>query len=199
MNSTKLFVISLITIISFSRVNAQEENSMHEISFGAGILSTSNVVFGFADVFANAVSVVGQVKFEDISASPVYHLNYRYWIKQRFAIGTTLAFGTEKGDGMVNGKYDGNLNRYYSNLTAEITYNYINKPLLKLYGLGGAGLLYINQSYTPENREKKKESLYAFDFQITPIGIKAGNTFGAYLEAGFGYKGIIAAGIFANF
>jgi hypothetical protein len=184
----------------FIKANAQPDERSHEISFGVGVMSTSNVSFRFADMFAQIVSGgIGQVKFEEVSISPVYNLNYRYWIKPKFAIGATLVFGTEKSVGMVAGKYDGNLNRYYSNLTAEVTFNYINRPYLKLYGLGGAGLLYLKQTYTPENRVKEKDSLCAFDFQVTPIGIKAGNKFGAYLEAGFGYKGIISAGIFHKF
>ncbi|MDR3266588.1 MAG: hypothetical protein LBT24_03355, partial [Tannerella sp.] len=178
---------------------AQEDERKHEISLGAGIFSTSNLAFAYGDAIVNSIDFAGNVKFEEQVASPVFHLNYKYFTSKRFSIGVTLTAGTEKANGMAENQYDGKLKRFYSNIAIEPVYNYINKKYFKLYLLAGAGLLYLHQDYTPENRDKKGQTLYTFDFQLTPIGIKVGNTLGAYLEGGIGYKGIISCGVFYRF
>jgi hypothetical protein len=196
MKTKTLLAFSLIIAFSSGTVKAQENERKHEISVGFGIWSTSNLAFGFGDSFANVFDVAGAVKFKEQTASPVYHANYKYLLTPRFNIGGTLTFGSETGKGLVGNQYDGKLKRHYSNIAAEVSYNYINKKSFKMYALGGLGYLYLNQSYTPENREKDSQSLHAVDFQISPLCVKVGDKIGGYFEAGFGYKGIVNAGIF---
>jgi hypothetical protein len=197
MKTKILLIISALSIFPFTGMKAQEDERKHEISFGAGIFSTSNLIFTYGDAIVN--SFAGEVKLEEQVASPVFHVNYKYFTSKKFSIGAILTAGTEKAIGKSENQHHGDLKRFYSNIAIEPVYNYINKKYFKLYLLAGAGLLYLHQNYTPENGEKKEQSLYAFDFQLTPIGIKVGDTLGAYLEGGIGYRGIVSCGVFYRF
>jgi hypothetical protein len=180
-------------------MRAQEGEHRHELSVGAGVWSTSNLAFTLGDAFVNAIDIAGTVQFEEQKASPVYHISYKYFPKQKFGVGATFATGSERATGKTDNQDNGKLKRAYINIAIEPTYYYLNRKHFKLYGLVGVGLLYLHQDYTPNNGEKKSQSLYTTDFQITPIGIKAGNAIGGYLEAGLGYRGIISCGLFCRF
>jgi hypothetical protein len=199
MKTKTLIALCLTIAFSSGNIKAQENERKHEISVGFGIWSTSNLAFGFGDSFANSFDFAGAVKFKEQAASPVYHVNYKYLLTPRFNIGGTLIFGTETGKGMIGNQYDGKLSRHYSNLAVEASYKYINKKYFKMYALGGIGYLYLSQTYKPENREKDRQSLHAIDFQVSPFCVKVGDKIGGYFEAGFGYKGIVNAGVFWGF
>ncbi|MDR0835717.1 MAG: hypothetical protein LBN11_03935 [Tannerella sp.] len=189
-------IISIMIVSSFAEIKAQEDERKHEISIGIGVWSTSNLSFALGDALVNAIDFAGNVKFEDQTASPAYHISYKYFPTQKFSIGATMTAGSEKATGRIENQYDGSLKRIYSNIAIEPAYTYLNRKYFKLYVLAGVGLLYLHQDYTPNNGNKNKQSLYTADFQITPIGIKVGNTLGAYLEGGIGYKGIVSIGLF---
>ncbi|MDR2385147.1 MAG: hypothetical protein LBD80_05730 [Tannerella sp.] len=194
-----LLIIILAAVVSFTGTKAEKNGRRYEMSAGAGVWSTGNVAFILGDVFLNAVNIAGAVNFEKHTASPVYHVSCKYFPRQRFGIGVTLAAGLEKATGKVENQNDGNLKRFYTNMALEPSYYYLNRRNFKLYVLFGAGILYLHQDYTPYNRDKKVQNLYTADFQFTPLGIKVGNTLGAYLEGGIGYKGIVSLGAFYRF
>ena len=78
-------------------------------------------------------------------------------------------------------------------------YSYLNKGNFALYERLGAGEALYKQKYTSNEGKKDTNDNVHFNFQITPIGIKYGSRFGVFAEAGFGYKGILSAGLFARF
>ncbi|MDR1652116.1 MAG: hypothetical protein LBS01_00420 [Prevotellaceae bacterium] len=199
MKTKTLLIISLAAIVPIMETIAQENGRKHEISIGAGIWSTGNLAFTLSDAFINAIDIAGDVQLENRSASPVYHVSYKHFPNRKLAIGVTLAAGTEKATGRDENQHNGKLKRSYANIAIEPAYYYLNREKFKLYGLVGVGLLYLYQNYTPNNGKEKDQSLYAADFQVTPIGIKVGNAIGGYLEAGIGYKGIISCGFFCRF
>ncbi|MDR3252447.1 MAG: hypothetical protein LBT35_02630 [Tannerella sp.] len=199
MKTRILLIIGMITVVPLAGLRAQEDERKHEFSIGAGMLSTSNVAFGLGDVMVNAVAIAGDARFEEQTGSPVYHLGYKYCLSKRIGLGATLTAGTEKAKGVILNQYDGDLKRFYSGMAIESSFNYVNRKSVKVYGLAGIGLLYIQQAYKPQSGQEKKQSLCTVDFQITPIGIKVGSTAGGYLEAGFGYKGIVSCGVFCRF
>ncbi|MDR3308811.1 MAG: hypothetical protein LBS80_02525 [Tannerella sp.] len=199
MKTKMVLIISFIAIVSFTGLKAQGDERKHEFSIGAGIFSTSNIVFAIGDAIVNGINITGDAKFEEHTASPVYHLGYKYYLSRKIGLGATLTAGTEKAKGMISNQYDGELKRFYSNIAIESSFNYVNTEYVKVYALAGVGLLYLQQAYTPQNEKKKEQSLCTADFQITPIGVKVGKTAGCYLEAGFGYKGIVSCGVFYRF
>lgn len=104
----------------------------------------------------------------------------------------------------VTGVYE-KIDVYYKNPAAKSTYNtvailangqynYIVKPRFDLYSRLGAGICNFNQ--TGGNGDVS-DNLFAF--QVTAIGIRAGGVFNTFVEAGFGYEGLIHAGFSLRF
>jgi hypothetical protein len=69
-------------------------------------------------------------------------------------------------------------------------YHYVSKKALTVYSGLSAGYSFINMSGSGD-REKKG----AFAFQVDAIGLRLGSRIGVFGEAGFGYEGLIKAGL----
>ncbi len=191
----KIIIVCFILSILSQGMWAQERK--HEVSAGAGLFTTSEIIGVFSNVLATGLT--GGLYSADESYSGAYHVNYKYRFTERFSFGGTALYehadATAKTNNEVYGKYK---NNYYT-LAAEMDYRYLNNDYLKLYGTLGAGATLYTQKYVPNTGDTDTDKMVHFNFQITPIGIKFGKTIGVFAEAGFGYKGILSAGLFANF
>ena len=166
----------------------------NELQVSIGMLNTSNIIWNFSDLFAD--EMIPGTTWENTMVSTTYNIAYRYFLSDRVGVGACVAFGTEQSDGVVNATLDGHLHRFNTTLAGEFKYNYMNYGYFKLYGLAGAGVLYLHQSYAPLSRPKEDNSICYFDFQLSPVGVKVGTTFGGFAELGFGYRGVLNVGVY---
>ncbi|MDR1743854.1 MAG: hypothetical protein LBR48_08595 [Dysgonamonadaceae bacterium] len=189
-----------IMLLVANGVGAQDDFKRHELEGGLGIWNTSQIVFTLSDALSNSLGI-GGMNVNNLSGSPAFHVGYKYWLTERFGVGATLAMGSESGNVFnLEKQYQGQIQRYYSNVAAEAAFNYINSEIFKVYALGGVGGLFLNQKYEPDGgsgTDKNDKGLF-LDYQITPIGIKVGKNVGGFAEVGFGYKGIVNIGLFVR-
>ncbi|MDR1810145.1 MAG: porin family protein [Prevotella sp.] len=173
------------------QVQEKTPSPQHQFEIGLGVWSTSNVIYALSDMLIGSVNV----DIENSSASPVYHLGYKYLLNERFSGGATLAFGQEKANakGRTGSAYDieGELKRYNVTLAAEADYKYIRNGKLSFYALAGFGCSWLHQRYSCSELSVQTDNNLSFDFQLTPIGVKFGDKFGGFGELGLGYKGIL--------
>lgn len=175
--------------------NAQSLRS--EVHGGIGILSSSSIVDLFSDVLVTAVSA--GLYSEEASFSVTTYLGYKYKIKERISIGATYAYAYGSSDAVINHEPAGSFRNNYHTAALELEYSWLLRPRLCLYSAVGVGATVFQQRYTPTEGETVRNSTASFDFQLSPIGIKYGEVFGFFAEAGFGYKGILSAGVFGRF
>lgn len=192
----KKLIIVVIILLSFT-LNISAQESKHEVSAGVGFFTTSEIIGVFSNVLATGLS--GGLYSADESYTGAYHVSYKYRFTERFAFGGTALYEHADAIAKSNNEEFGKYKNNYYTLAAEADYRYINNGYLKLYGLVGAGATLYSQKFVPNTGDSETNSKVHFNFQITPIGIKIGKTVGAFAEAGFGYKGILSAGLFANF
>jgi hypothetical protein len=80
---------------------------------------------------------------------------------------------------------------------AKVTFNYVNKPKVRVYSAAGMGItvdLSNVQGDLPQSvSESARKILFAG--QVTFMGIRFGRTFGGFCEFGFGTNAIISAGL----
>jgi hypothetical protein len=62
-----------------------------------------------------------------------------------------------------------------------------------MYNLYGFGAGFYNEKETPDMYPTLHPVFQ--NFQWSPVCIRYGNDFGAFLELGFGYKGVISGGL----
>ncbi len=188
---TTFFLASMLLV----SIHAQEKR--HEIYAGCGVLNTSTFVSAFSDVISSALTAGMYSSNEKFS--PTFHAGYKYLPSKHIAIGLTYAYTHGTADAYLDKELSGHFKNNYHTLAAEFDYRYISTEKFKLYSTAGVGATFFTQKYEPSSGDSDQSNLVNVDFQISPIGIKYGNSFGVFAEVGFGYKGIVCAGLFARF
>lgn len=128
-------------------------------------------------------------------------MSYAYTPQERWQFGGTVTYGHSKSDLTRLPGSDVFAHRYvdYYGIAGETSYIYHNREKVKLYALVGAGVSFGKETdiiFLPENHFVTDHTF--FEYQISPIGIRYGKRWGGFAEAGFGYRGIISAGLFYN-
>ncbi len=191
----KPFITSVICLLLSTGCYAQDSYK-HDIQLGAGLWASEYAALeGYINLFT--------VLFLRETVSPFERSNglygtYRYRISRRISAGLTAGatlLNTEEpvfGYSGTTGDY-----RYISALLAvEGQFHYIDRPEWSFYGIAGAGLgstFERNSGTTAGPVEKTRYPLVTI--QVTPIGVRYGKTAGIFAELGYGYRGILNAGI----
>lgn len=181
----------------FARSNIRDTNSKKfELRAGAGFWSSNDLIDNYSDVFASALTG-GMYSVSNEKMSGNYSFTYRYALKDRLSVGASFVYSRLKMDLDQSGNPGGSINNYFT-LAPEIEYKYIDARNFKLYGFAGAGATINRQTVSSEDNTINDNNIY-FNFQLSPLCAQFGENLGMYLEAGFGYKGILCLGIFTKF
>ncbi|GHT66063.1 hypothetical protein AGMMS50239_26940 [Bacteroidia bacterium] len=188
-------LLGLAAFLFVSSANAQSKKS--EVDFGVGVWSSNQIVGTMSDMI---VSVVPGIAMKNSTSPGAFHLGYKYSLSDRIALGPVFTYDLSTSDAMVDNVKTGKFTSNYYTFSLEGDYKYVNRDKLKLYALVGAGGTILNQTYKDsQTNEKQGEKQTFFNFQVTPVGVKYGGSFGVFAELGFGYKGILCAGLFYRF
>ena len=152
-------------------------------------------------IFGNAFSdaVLGS-KRTDEKVLGVFGLGYRYAIN-RFKVGGDLGFGIASSKLAFAGQPAPSIKERDIHLlvlpTAE--FSYFRRGLVELYG----SERHSESGLTPEGKEMasaKSDFGASFAYQVNPIAVRVGNDrIGGFVEAGFGTKGFVTAGVSLGF
>jgi hypothetical protein len=146
----------------------------------------------------------------------VDRINYGYFqrylnAEQAQAVGSTTA-----GNFKV-----GKMSASTLGLDIDLEVNYVNSKWVKFYGLFGLGADLLLLKFTPykdgvfvEGQPNSQGGNYTynniygntstvpmpfFNFQISPLCLKVGRQIGAFVELGYGYRGLISGGLYCKF
>jgi opacity protein-like surface antigen len=192
-----LWAVSLCVLFAGTNTFGQERK--HTLEVGIGLWNTNEIVNTFSDMIVS--SLPDQIKMKDDHSYGSIHLGYKYNLTDRIALGGVAAFDYAKSKGFIAGNDVGIFHKRHYTLAFEAEYAYIRSGILTIYGLIGAGGTLYTLKYEDQYNSDLNDSNsnpYA-TFQVTPIGLRLGKNAGGFLELGFGYRGIINAGIFARF
>jgi len=93
---------------------------------------------------------------------------------------------------------DPNVATYNDNLLngmARVTFNYVNKPSVRVYSGAGMGITVDLSNVTSPGLEKETERKIMPAGQLTFMGVRFGRSFGGFCEFGIGTNSIISAGL----
>lgn len=176
---------------------AQDQLRHHELTAGYGTLSTNEIIGTFSDFLATGITGGNYSKTDNRWLGNLI-LSYKFTPINKLEVGLTYVYNRNTATINSNNVPSGKATTTYHTLAAEVQYNYINKPFFRLYSAAGAGFTTYMERYNPKVGNTEKNTSGNFNFQISPIGIKFGDHIGAMAELGFGYKGIINAGLFVR-
>ena len=185
---------------------AQIPMPKHEVYAGFGLLNDNQILAMATDIVGTIVTLGYLVKPGSYRALTPF-MTYRYWFSKHFGLGGIFAFdynsvkvynGTDPKDHSVQMR---EVNRYYMTFAVEPTFNYVYKPSWQLYGYLGLGVTIVsfaNATFNDGTNPNISRLPYV-NAHFTPIGMRFGKEFGGFLEFGYGYKGILNAGISYRF
>ena len=192
MNRLLVIFISMATVFP---VFAQERK--HEIGIGIGVGTTSEIVDIFSDVISSAITA--GMYSSNTTYTGGFNLWYKYNLTRSIGLGGTFVYEHARSDAYSDGTKTGEFNKNYYTLVAESSFRYLISGKFSLYGILGAGATLYDQKYKATNGSDSDNDLVSFNFQISPIAIRYGDRLGFFIELGFGYKGIISAGLYTRF
>jgi len=177
---------------------AQSDYRKHQIEGGVGIWNTNEVINSFSDMIISSVNM-GDTKMKDDMSYASWHLAYRYYASKKLGLGLFMAYDHATSDAVRTDAVIGKFYKRHLTAALEAEFGYLRTDFISLYGLAGVGGTRYGLEFKPSDGTTDSEAEYFVNYQFTPLGIRLGSTFGFYAEIGFGYRGVINAGLFAQF
>ncbi len=173
------------------------QNKHHQLLLGAGMASSRH--FEVAGVWKEALDGAGSTT---ANSSGVYHLGYRYEGAGRQSFGILLTGErqevTKTGAALpeLTDKYKA-WNDSYLAVLLDYRYNWGLRPRSKWYSGVAPGISWQRRKETHNDFSLEKEEFERarFAYQVTAVGFSFGRKIGGYAELGYGYKGILSAGL----
>ena len=188
----------MLNISAQEAPNTQMSMPKHEVYGGFGLLNDNQMIAMIADVLSTVLTG-GYLVQPDTYHALTPFVGYRHWFTNRFGLGGTFAFDVNSVK-LYNGDSEHyqmqKVNRYYLTFAVEPIFNYVYKPAWQLYGSLGLGTTIVTfANATFNDGTNAKLSLAYVNAHFTPIGVRFGKEFGGFVELGYGYKGILNAGV----
>lgn len=187
----KYFLIVLIMVTVLPQTQAQLQR--HGFNISAGIFSSN-----FLDAVSNDIFIDQQLDgplTKDIETQTgAIFFTYRYFPSGKISLGWTAGIERFIGDIQINASNEGRFYNDYYTGGFEIDYRYVVKRRLQVYSGAAVGVTYRDEkNEMPFYSESNQDILLAYHFNAA--GIRFGGLFGAFIEAGFGYKGFLKFGL----
>ena len=190
----KSIIVCVIFLTFGTTVVKAQEIGKHEVN----LTYSDGIPMTFVEGFSNALSsaILGQKLNSETTSSGNFGLGYRYQITERIRVGGDVAFQQEQ----TKQSYKNNIliakrtNNYFM-VMPTLSFSYIKTEWLDFYGSAAAGVILDRYTSTEPNKPAVKDNNVDFAFQVNPAGLRVGKKLGGFVEAGFGHRGIISAGL----
>lgn len=177
----------------------------HHMAFQAGVATLPQILNGLGEVFYYAFSA-GSNRYTNKTRTGGLYAQYHYSPNRQIRFGASVGLDNQQGD--IERESSTNLytkyGAYYNKtktIGLECLFVYNKNERTKLYGKIGLGMHEFSQTVTYVNPMMPDASVRYnyFSGQLTPIGIEIGRELSGFAEFGFGYNGILSAGIRGKF
>jgi hypothetical protein len=186
--------ITTLILVIISGVSANAQEFKNEISFSMGVATFPDM----AEVASEAALVIGLfglVTQELEDASPAYVINYRHFTNEHLSIGLTFNYQRHKVAHYSLRDYTFTSEVRFYTFMARADYTYFRSDLWQLYSGCGLGVCIIRETAAEIDTEQD----FWFAFHVNAFGVRVGKRVAGFIELGFGYNGIAAAGLTAAF
>lgn len=171
----------------------------HDLSVHFGVVSSDQVI----DILEDPAAVIipgGPFSKVGQTFGAVPFLTYRRRVTDRLAFGATAGYFSASGALAPAGEETvaGDFREKNYVGAVEIRFRWLRRRTLELYSGGGFGIKVRRGTYAAgDGTEAFTKALPTF--HLNALGLRAGKSVGFFAEAGYGYKGVLAAGLDARF
>lgn len=185
----KLVLMVVAAMMATVSVNAQEETK-HEVGVFYGINSASDILSSITSAFAAAAG-------DQSSFFGPIGVEYYYHVSPVVGVGGVASYaGCKAIDKKTNTK---DLNEKFITVMPSVKFNWLRKKSFGMYSALSAGVMFSSVSVEGEAKtadpDAKDETVTAFMFQATALGLEFGGKVRGFVEAGLGEKGLLCAGL----
>jgi len=205
---------SIIFLSSFFYAKCVGAQDMrYEFDMAYGRVAT----FGFVNMNAEINN-----NYVPDKSSGAFIVSSKYYLSHKFTVGVSIAVQNETGTWgpmffdppqpgapMRKGTYK----QLMYSMAPEVSYTYADMPkgFERLYATAGIGVTYVNEvdTYDPAyyeyaykngvttlgNKMEVANNKLHLNGYVSPIGMRVGRALSAFLEVGYGYKGILNGGL----
>ncbi len=189
-----LMLIALPVVATAQPASAFDSKGNIEAYAGYGLLSAPDFITSFSNILTGAL-LPGMVEKIDSKGFGTVYGGIDYYAGNHFALGAQYYYSAFERQYKMQNESTATLNTQYHSVLIRGKGIWVNRPSFQLYSALAAGPSFA--SAKNDNDETKNSIIFAF--QASPIGIRVGNHIAFFLEGGFGYQGLISAGLSARF
>ncbi|MBU2650055.1 MAG: hypothetical protein KKA81_03895 [Bacteroidetes bacterium] len=189
-----------LAVVGFS----QDRNNEIYVNYGAGTFPGFAETFGdiFEDFLIGPLTGATVVS-SDISTFGVAGLGYKRNLNEKITLGLGVlyqSFNMKKTVKMpiTHTLVDVESTDTYITGMVRFDFNYVRKEWVTMYSGVALGACYEQFNFKDDTQGDDNTSVY-FAFQVNAFGIRIGKAFGGFAEVGFGYAGIVNAGLSYKF
>ena len=168
----------------------------HELSLGYAFRTIEHTGRSFSDTYSSLIVMSSPYQVDQTFALSPY-IAYRKDVGSRLSTGFSVGYEQYKGDyyGWAGGNKIGSFVKRSVVVAGELRYKYLNHGKYRLYGLAGAGFAAVSLRENTVFSSNHTQTSRHFTYHISLLGLAYGHKLRPFAELGYGYKGIVNAGL----
>ncbi|MDF3027300.1 MAG: uncharacterized protein K0S23_1607 [Fluviicola sp.] len=194
MSCVKIHFLILFSLLFSWQANSQEKGT-HEIYAGVGLLTTNDALSLGSNMMADGYTSSSHLSYGNNRYIPAFGLGYKLAVADRWTVGVAGYFESDQSDVYYDNMRDGTLRHSYFTIGLGTDYHYISRKWFQMYSGLEVACTIGGVNYDGVNEEIQESKYRYFNFQLEALGFRFGKSFAFFTEIGFGYKGVIHAGL----
>lgn len=184
-------LVVAICAVALSTNAQQNDLPENEISISVGAVTNPDVAIGLSEVFTH---IIGDDSEE--SSAGAYSLMYLHNMNKHVAIGVSATYEQlyEKSKYIT-------FRDHFISVMPTGRLHWFRGSIIGMYSRIGAGVSCVFYKDSKENSTEEKNYCDTFfAFQVSPVCLEIGSkNIGAFVELGYGFQGVVNAGIKIGF
>jgi len=189
-------VAALLSVEAFAQQKFTAPKGL-DIRIGYGVVPMQNIQESFSNELVPELADNNAIDLKK-KGSGVFSASLNYQTKSRFGFGVDVLYGQTQSEFAYTNTSKSTVSSQWFTVMAKGSFMYyrdaFNVPNVELYGAAALGSSFREATGTVNNVEKSKSMSY-FAYQFTPLGVRTGQKVAFWAELGYGYKGVLNAGV----
>lgn len=190
---TATFAIALLLLLSGSPVHGQKAGN--EISIGVGGATFPDIAETAEDV-GSIIGTIGLLRHTSKRTTPAVFASYGRFVDEHLKLGVSAGYQKFKNEYFIADAPWFSTEVSYFNFMFRGDYVYFDREWVDLYSGAGLGMAVVTEEKV---EQKDTDTEYWFSFHVNALGARFGKRVAGFAELGFGFNGIVSAGLTAAF
>ena len=187
-----LALLSMISLVAFS-----QEKGTNEININVGFYTINDLALDLGEI-VTTTGTLGTLTYARTTTAPTFGIAYESAIKNNWFFYADAYYQTISEDVFENDVKIGDINNTFITVGFGTNYRYIHGSWFQVYSGASIAWTSLIADYTGASDIEDSNNNY-FNFHIDALAVRLGSKFAATVAAGYGYKGILNAGLSLQF